>query len=286
MPDRRQRMLDRLQYRVNVTRNISNWSMGVTMQADNLFSLMGRCALVTGSSQGIGFALARGLADAGASIVLNGRDTDKLNAAAARLSAEGATVHTLAFDATDHDGVRTAIDGFEAETGAIDILVNNAGMQHRTELENFPADAFERLLQTNVASVFHVGQAVARHMIDRKAGKIINIASVQTQLARPGIAPYTATKGAVANLTKGMATDWAKYGLQCNAIAPGYFDTPLNAALVADPEFTSWLEKRTPAGRWGNVEELVGACVFLSSAASSFVNGHTLFVDGGITASL
>ena len=252
----------------------------------HLFSLSGRRALITGSSQGIGFALARGLADAGAEIVLNGRDTAKLATAADALVGHGATVHQLAFDATDHDGVRAAVDGFEADTGAIDILINNAGMQHRTELENFPADAFERLLQTNIASVFHVGQAAARHMIARGAGKIINIASVQTALARPGIAPYTATKGAVANLTKGMATDWAKHGLQCNAIAPGYFDTPLNAALVADPEFSAWLEKRTPAGRWGQVDELVGAAVFLSSAASSFVNGHTLYVDGGITASL
>ena len=178
------------------------------------------------------------------------------------------------------------MDGFEAEVGAIDILINNAGMQHRTELHNFPPDAFERLLQTNIASVFHVGQAVARHMIARKGGKIINIASVQTALARPGIAPYTATKGAVGNLTKGMATDWAQYGLNCNAIAPGYFDTPLNAALVADPDFSTWLAKRTPAGRWGAVEELVGAAVFLSSDAASFVNGHILYVDGGITASL
>jgi gluconate 5-dehydrogenase len=159
-------------------------------------------------------------------------------------------------------------------------------MQHRTALEDFPADAFERLLQTNVASVFHVGQACARHMIKRGAGKIVNIASVQTALARPGIAPYTATKGAVANLTKGMATDWARYGLQCNALAPGYFDTPLNAALVADPEFSAWLANRTPAQRWGNVEELIGACIFLTSAASSFVNGTTVYVDGGITASL
>lgn len=252
----------------------------------SLFDLTGRRALITGSSQGIGFALAKGLAAAGAEIVLNGRDTGKLSAAASELEAHGAKVHQCAFDATDHDAVRAAIDEFESSVGAIDILVNNAGMQHRTELENFPADAFERLLQTNIASVFHVGQAVARHMINRGAGKIINIASVQTALARPGIAPYTATKGAVANLTKGMATDWAKHGLQCNAIAPGYFDTPLNAALVADPEFSAWLEKRTPAGRWGQVDELVGAAVFLSSAASSFVNGHTLFVDGGITASL
>ena len=250
------------------------------------FSLKGKRALVTGSSQGIGYALARGLSEAGAEIVLNGRDAAKLSDAAKTLRVGGATVHELAFDATDHARVRAAIDGFETATGPIDILVNNAGMQHRTPLEEFPADAFERLLQTNIASVFHVGKAVARHMIKRKSGKIINIASVQTALARPGIAPYTATKGAVGNLTKGMATDWAQYGLQCNAIAPGYFDTPLNAALVADPEFTAWLEKRTPAGRWGDVEELVGACIFLSSSASSFVNGHTLYVDGGITASL
>jgi gluconate 5-dehydrogenase len=251
-----------------------------------LFDLTGKRALITGSSQGIGFALARGLAAAGASIVLNGRDTTKLEAAAETLRGEGVTVDVLAFDATDHEGVRKAVDGFEAATGAIDILVNNAGMQHRTALEDFPADAFERLLQTNVASVFHVGQACARHMIKRGAGKIVNIASVQTALARPGIAPYTATKGAVANLTKGMATDWARYGLQCNALAPGYFDTPLNAALVADPEFSAWLANRTPAQRWGNVEELIGACIFLTSAASSFVNGTTVYVDGGITASL
>jgi gluconate 5-dehydrogenase len=248
-----------------------------------LFSLKGKRALITGSSQGIGFALAKGMAEAGAEIILNGRDSAKLAAAADSL---GGSAHQLPFDATDHDAVRAAVDGFEAGTGAIDILVNNAGMQHRTPLEDVPADAFERLMQTNIASVFHVGQACARHMIGRGTGKIINIASVQTALARPGIAPYTMTKGAVGNLTKGMATDWAKYGLNCNAIAPGYFDTPLTAALVADPEFSAWLEKRTPAGRWGKVEELVGAAVFLSSDAASFVNGHTLFVDGGITASL
>ena len=251
-----------------------------------MFDLTGKRALITGSSQGIGFALARGLAGAGAEIVLNGRDQSKLNTAAEILQGDGAKVHHLTFDVTDHKAVRAAVDGFEAKVGSIDILINNAGMQHRSELHNFPADAFERLLQTNVASVFHVGQAVARHMIDRKQGKIINIASVQTALARPGIAPYTATKGAVGNLTKGMATDWAQYGINCNAIAPGYFDTPLNAALVADDKFSAWLAKRTPAGRWGEVQELVGAAVFLSSAASTFVNGHTLYVDGGITASL
>ena len=250
--------------------------------AYTLFDLTGRRALITGSSQGIGFALAQGLALAGAEVVLNGRDRAKLDQAAALIPG----TKTLAFDATDHQAVRTAVDGFEQDNGAIDILVNNAGMQHRAPLEDFPPEAFEKLLQTNIASVFHVGQAVARHMIGRGRGKIINIASVQTALARPSIAPYTATKGAVGNLTKGMATDWAKHGLNCNAIAPGYFDTPLNAALVQDPVFSAWLEKRTPAGRWGKVEELVGACIFLSSDAASFVNGHILYVDGGITASL
>lgn len=247
-----------------------------------LFDLSGKRALVTGSSQGIGFALARGLANAGADVILNGRDKAKLALAADRLGA----VHTLAFDATDHDKVREIVDGFETDIGPIDILVNNAGMQYRAPLEDFPADAFERLLQANISTVFNVSQAVARHMIRRGSGKIVNIASVQTALARPGIAPYTATKGAVGNLTKGMASDWARWGLQCNAIAPGYFNTPLNAALVADGAFSSWLEVRTPAGRWGKVEELVGACIFLSSEASSFVNGHVLYVDGGITASL
>ena len=247
-----------------------------------IFDLTGRRALVTGASQGIGLALAQGQAEAGAQVVINGRDQGRAEAAAAGIP--GAEV--LVFDVTDHDAVRAAVDGYEAEGKPIDILVNNAGIQHRAPLQDFPAEAFERLLQTNVASVFHVGQAVARHMIARGRGQIINIASVQTALARPGIAPYTATKGAVGNLTKGMATDWARFGLTCNAIAPGYFETPLNAALVADAEFDAWLKKRTPAGRWGRVEELQGACIFLATDAASFVNGHILDVDGGISVSL
>ncbi|MEM1345034.1 MAG: SDR family oxidoreductase [Pseudomonadota bacterium] len=249
--------------------------------AHALFDLTGKTALITGSSQGIGYTLAEGLAEAGAKIVLNGRDAAKLEGAAKAL---GGTA--LAFDVTDHAGVRSAVDGYESAHGPIDILINNAGMQHRTPLEDFDPADFERLLRTNVTSVFNVGQACARHMIGRGAGKIINIASVQTALARPGIAPYTASKGAVANLTKGMATDWAPKGLNVNAIAPGYFDTPLNAALVADETFTAWIAKRTPQGRWGQLPELVGAAVFLSSAAASFVNGQTLFVDGGMTACL
>ncbi|CDN50930.1 SDR family oxidoreductase [Neorhizobium galegae] len=252
----------------------------------SLFDLTGLRALVTGSSQGIGFALARGLAEHGASIVLNGRDRAKLETAAGQLKETGVTVSVSDFDVTDAEAVKRGVDAIEAEVGAIDILVNNAGMQFRSPLEDFPIDRWEQLLKTNVSSVFYVGQAVAKHMIGRGRGKIINIASVQSELARPGIAPYTATKGAVKNLTRGMCTDWAKHGLQINALAPGYFKTPLNQALVDSQEFSSWLEKRTPAGRWGDVEELVGAAVFLSSKASSFVNGHTLYVDGGITTSL
>jgi len=251
-----------------------------------LFDLKGKRALVSGSSQGIGFALARGLAQHGACLVLNGRDEAKLRSAARRLQDEGFSVETAAFDVTDANSVAEAVERIETEIGAVDILINNAGIQIRGALEDFEPQQWEQLLSTNISGVFYLAQAVARYMIARGAGKIINIASAQSELARPNIAPYTATKGAIRNLTRGMATDWAKYGLQINALAPGYFKTPLNQALVEDENFSQWLEKRTPAGRWGEVEELVGAAVFLSSAASSFVNGHTLYVDGGITSSL
>jgi gluconate 5-dehydrogenase len=251
-----------------------------------LFDLTGRLALVTGSSRGIGLAIARGLAEAGAAVVLNARDPAALEAAHAAFAADGHAAHAAAFDVTDPDAVEAAIARIESGIGPIEILFNNAGVQHRAPLEDFPRDAWERLLATNVSSVFYVGQAVARRMIPRGRGKIVNVASVQAELARTSIAPYTATKGAVKMLTKGMATDWARHGLQVNAIGPGYFRTELNAALAADPAFTAWLEKRTPAGRWATVDELIGAAVFLASDASSFVNGHVLYVDGGLTASL
>lgn len=251
-----------------------------------LFDLSGRRALITGSSQGIGFALAEGLAAHGASVVLNGRAADKVEAAVVTLRDKGVAVEGSVFDVTNRDSVVEGVARIEESLGPIDILINNAGMQFRAPLEDFPADKWELLLATNISSVFYVGQAVAKQMIARGRGKIINIASVQSELARPGIAPYTATKGAVKNLTRGMCADWAKYGLQVNAIAPGYFKTPLNQALVDNPEFSAWLEKRTPAARWGNVDELVGSAVFLAGNASSFVNGHTLYVDGGITTSL
>lgn len=250
-----------------------------------LFDLTGRRILVTGSSKGIGRALATGLADHGADVILNARGAQSLEIAANEMRAAGHSVTTSVFDVTNADAVADAIAEIETD-GPIDGLINNAGMQFRTPLEDYPEDKWDALFATNVKSIFLVSKAVAKGMIARGRGRIVNIASVQSELARPGIAPYTATKGAVRNLTRGMATDWAAHGLQVNAIAPGYFKTPLNQALVDDPAFTEWLEKRTPAGRWGNVEELQGAAVFLTSDAASFMNGQTIFVDGGMTASI
>ncbi len=250
-----------------------------------LFDLTGKTALITGSGQGIGYALAQGLGRAGAHVVLNGRDAAKLAQAAETLGAEGLSVTVSAFDVTDPRAVAAAVDAIEA-VRAIDILVNNAGIQRRGPLEDYPVETWHEIMRTNVDSVFFVGQAVARHMISRGCGKIINIASLQSEAARYSIAPYTASKGAVKNLTRGMCTDWARHGLQINAIGPGYFATPLNQALIDDPVFDAWLKTRTPAGRWGRVEELQGAAIFLASAASDFVNGQILYVDGGVLATL
>jgi gluconate 5-dehydrogenase len=251
-----------------------------------LFDLTGRIALVTGSSQGIGFALACALGAAGATLVLNARNAARLGKAQGALQDQGCTAHCAAFDVTDAAAVEAGVADIEARVGAIDILVNNAGMQHRAPFAEFPIDAWHRLNATNVDSVFFVGQAVARRMIERRRGKIINVCSVQSELGRPSIAPYTATKGAVKMLTKGMAVDLGKYGIQVNGLGPGYFKTELTQALVADEAFTAWLSNRTPSGRWGDVAELGGAMIFLASDASSFVNGHILYVDGGITAGL
>ncbi len=252
----------------------------------NTFRLDGRLALVTGSSAGIGLALARALGQAGASVVLNGRDAVKLEQARAMLRAEGLTVHTRSFDVTQDATVKVAIEDIESSIGAIEILVNNAGMQLRGPLEDFAVDDWHRLMRTNLDSVFLVGQAVARRMIPRQRGKIINICSVQSELGRPNIAPYMASKGAVKMLTKGMAIDWGPRGLQVNGLGPGYFKTELTEKLVADQTFSAWLTGRTPSRRWGEVAELGGAAVFLASDASNFVNGHILYVDGGVTATL
>ncbi|HEX7932702.1 MAG TPA: SDR family NAD(P)-dependent oxidoreductase [Paraburkholderia sp.] len=251
-----------------------------------LFDLTGRRALITGSSAGIGFALARGLAGAGAQVVLNGRSEARLGEAVNSLREEGASAHAASFDVTSPEAVEAAIARIERDMGPIDILVNNAGMQRRAPLDQFSHAQWEELMKTNVDSVFLVGQAVARHMLVRRRGKIVNVCSVQSELGRPNIAAYTASKGAVKMLTKGMAIDWGQYGLQVNGLGPGYFKTELTEALVKDETFSAWLTGRTPARRWGDVEDLVGAAVFLSSDASNFVNGHILYVDGGITATL
>jgi gluconate 5-dehydrogenase len=252
----------------------------------NMFDLSGRRALVTGSSTGIGYALAKGLAGAGAEIILNGRSEARLAEAVSRFRDEGATVHAASFDVTSADDVQKAIANIEREIGAIDVLVNNAGMQRRAPLEQFSHTQWQELMKTNVDSVFLVGQAVARRMIERQRGKIINICSVQSELGRPNIAAYTASKGAVKMLTKGMAIDWGQHGIQVNGLGPGYFKTELTEALVKDEAFSKWLIGRTPSRRWGDVEDLVGAAVFLASNASNFVNGHILYVDGGVTATL
>jgi gluconate 5-dehydrogenase len=247
-----------------------------------LFDLSGKTALVTGSSRGIGFALARGLASAGANIVLNGRSEAGLVAAREQLAGEGFEVASECFDVADRAQVEDRIQALEANR-PIDILVNCAGVQYRSPLEDMPQTAWRDLMRTNVDAVFHVSQSVARRMLPRQAGKIINICSVQSELGRPTIAAYAATKGAVKMLTKGMCADWARHGLQVNGLAPGYFRTELTKALADDPTFSAWLTARTPAGRWGEVSELVGACIFLAARASDFVNGQILYVDGGLT---
>jgi len=253
---------------------------------ERLFGLEGRVALVTGSSAGIGAAIAAGLAGAGAVVVVNGRTPDKIEAVVAGMVAAGGKAHGVPFDVTDSAEVRAGVARIEAEIGPIDILVNNAGIQRRAPLEDYAEETWRELMRANLDSVFFVAQAVARAMIPRKRGRIVNICSVQSELGRPGIAPYAASKGAVKMLTKGMAIDWGKYGIRVNGLGPGYFRTELNRALVEDEKFSSWLCGRTPLGRWGEVDELVGAAIFLASDASSFVNGHILYVDGGITASI
>jgi gluconate 5-dehydrogenase len=249
------------------------------------FQLKSRRALITGSSAGIGLALAQALGQAGAQVILNGRTEERLEQAREQLALTGVAAHTSVFDVTDAQAVRSAVERIEA-SGPIDILVNNAGMQIRGPLQNYEESDWNTLMRTNVDSVYHVGQAVARHMIARGRGKIINICSVQSELGRPGIAPYTASKGAVKMLTKGMAIDWGPLGLQVNGIGPGYFKTELNQKLVDDPTFSAWLVGRTPSRRWGELPDLGGAVVFLASDASNFVNGHILYVDGGVTATL
>jgi gluconate 5-dehydrogenase len=250
----------------------------------SLFSLAGKIALVTGSGQGIGLAIAEGLSEAGAHVVLNARNRDKLEKVRETLAAAGREVSVSSFDVTDQKAVEDNIARIEAEIGPIDILVNNAGTQKRAPITEFPVETWHEVMNTNLHSVFYVTQAVTKRMLPRERGKIINIGSVMSELGRPTIIPYTASKGAVKMMTRGLAAELGKHNIQANAIGPGYFATELNAALQADETFSNWVCSRTPAGRWGDTKELAGAAIFLSSAASDYVNGHLLMVDGGLTA--
>ncbi|MGZ4661590.1 MAG: SDR family oxidoreductase [Arthrobacter sp.] len=250
-----------------------------------LFDLTGRVALVTGSSRGIGSALARALADAGATLVLNGVNEERLKDAAAAMAADfpPGRIHSAAFNVTSDGAAARSIQWIEENVGPLEILVNNAGIQHRVPMLELDLKDWERVLSTDLTSAFLVGREAARHMIARGHGKIINICSVQTDLARPTIAPYIAAKGGLRNLTRAMTAEWAASGLQINGIAPGYIHTEMTQKLVDDEQFNSWILGRTPAHRWGTVRDLAGPAVWLASSGSDFVNGQTIFIDGGMT---
>lgn len=248
----------------------------------NLFTLDNKHVLITGSAQGIGFLLAQGLAEHGAEIIINDITAERAEHAAMKLRDSGYTAWTAAFNVTDPEAVETAIENIEQEIGPIDVLINNAGIQRRHPFTEFPVNEWNDIIAVNQTAVFLVSQSVSRRMVKRQAGKIINICSMQSELGRDTITPYAAAKGAVKMLTRGMCVELARYNIQVNGIAPGYFKTDMTKTLVDDEAFTQWLCKRTPAARWGDPEELIGAAVFLSSKASNFVNGHLLFVDGGM----
>jgi gluconate 5-dehydrogenase len=251
-----------------------------------LFDLADRVALVTGSSAGLGLTIARGLARAGARVVLNGRDEAKLAAASGALEREGLVVSRSAFDITDTGAVEAAVERIERETGPGRILVNNAGIQDRMPMVEMTDEAWQRVLDTNLTGAFKVARAVARSMLARRRGKIVNVCSLMSEIHRPTIANYSASKGGLKMLTRAMAVEWGPQGLQANGIGPGYFATDLTRPLVEDPEFNAMICTRTPAGRWGDPEDLVGTAIFLSSDASDYVNGQVLYVDGGLLAGL
>ncbi|WP_407175170.1 SDR family oxidoreductase [Bradyrhizobium sp. STM 3562] len=252
----------------------------------SLFDLKGHTALVTGSSRGLGRAIADGLAKAGARLIINGTDPARVEAAVGEMRAAGFATEGAAFDVTDEAAIVGAFEGFDKAGIEIDVLVNNAGIQMRKPLVEFSSADWRKVVETNLTSAFVIGREAAKRMIPRKCGKIINIASLASELARPTIAPYTAAKAGIKNLTKSMAVEWAASGIQANAIGPGYMLTDMNQALVDNADFNAWLMSRIPSKRWGRPDELVGAAIFLASTASDYVNGQTIYVDGGMLAAM
>jgi gluconate 5-dehydrogenase len=248
----------------------------------DMFSLKGRTALITGSSRGLGRAMAEGLASAGAVVVLNGTDRSRLSSAAAEMRASGYSVYEAAFDVTDEAAIVATFERLDAEGISIDILVNNAGIQLRKPMVELSTDEWRKVLEANLTSAFVIGREAAKRMIPRGHGKIINIGSLTSELARATVAPYTVAKGGIKMLTRAMTAEWAAHGIQANAIGPGYMLTDMNQALVDNPTFDAWVKGRTPARRWGKPEELIGAAVFLASPASGYVNGQIIYIDGGM----
>ncbi len=254
--------------------------------SNNIFNLEGKTALITGSSRGLGLVLARGLGKAGAKLILNGKNEERLIQTVNKLRKEGFNVNGLSFDITKKEQIVKQVSHMEKYIGSIDILVNNAGIQRRKPLEELEEVVWKEVIDTNLTGAFLVSQQIAKGMIKRMSGKIINICSLQSELGRETIAAYAAAKGGLKMLTKAMTVEWAKYNIQVNGIGPGYFITEMTRPLSENKEFDSWLKNRTPAKRWGNPEELVGALIFLSSHASNFVNGQIVYVDGGILAAI
>ena len=248
----------------------------------DLFDLYGKVALVTGSGRGIGAVLAKGLAEAGATVVINDIGQESVDQAVGKLRAEDFNVHGAVFDVTKTEAVNAGVAEVEERFGRIDILVNNAGIQRRHPMEEFPDEEFQAVIDVDLIAPFKVARAVAKGMIARKAGKIVNICSLQSAVTRPTISAYTAAKGGLALLTRSMAVEWGAHNIQANGIGPGYLKTEMTERLWKDPEFDAWLCGRVPAGRWGDPTELIGALVFLSSAASSYVNGQVVYVEGGL----
>ncbi|OOQ57737.1 SDR family NAD(P)-dependent oxidoreductase [Mucilaginibacter pedocola] len=252
------------------------------MFQSDLFDIKGKVALVTGSSGGLGSAFAKGLCQHGARVILNGRNRQKLDAQVKQFTEDGYEVYGYDFDIADSAAVNAAVADISSKIGDIDILVNNAGITVRAPLEDFDESDWDRIIASNLTSAFIVSKAVVGKMIARRSGKIINIGSLQSELGRPSITPYAASKGGLKMLTKGMAVEWAKHNIQVNGIGPGYFKTDMTKPLYENTDFNDWVCKRAPAGRWGETDELVGALIFLSSKASDYVNGQMLYVDGGL----